>query len=123
MPRAQVPLYVFLVLWLSASAFLAFSTLWILFGAQVVSIRGGDLTIRHSIGRVTIGRRRAFAVAHIQDMRIEERRYKVRGNPAVKYAVIINYLGQRRELLTQLSAQRAESLLAGPLHRFAQHGA
>jgi hypothetical protein len=52
-------------------------------------------------------------------MKIEEREYKLRGKTTVKYAITFDYLGKNRLLLDHLSAHRAESLLSGPLHRFA----
>lgn len=116
--RNSVLLDLFLVLWSSVSAWVALLMLWISFGRQVVSIRGSDLTIKYKIGPTTISRPKTFAIAHIQGIRIEERTYKFRGKPTVKRAITFDYLGQKQDLLTHLSAQRADSLLAGPLHRF-----
>jgi hypothetical protein len=52
-------------------------------------------------------------------MRIEERKYQLRGKTTVNRTVTFDYLGKKHLLLSHLSAQRAESLLSGPLHKFA----
>jgi membrane protein implicated in regulation of membrane protease activity len=117
---APVVLYVFVPVWLAATAILTVSLVWIIFGAQVASTRGGDLTVRHRIGPIVIGRPKVFTASDIQRIRVEERRYKIRGKAILRYAIIFDYLGRPSSLFEDLSKEQAESLLNGPLQRFAQ---
>jgi hypothetical protein len=119
--RPPVSLCAFLVLWLGASALLALSVLWMLLGVRIVVIQNSQLMISHKIGPATIGRPKAFAIAHIKSMHIEERSQSFRGKTTVKRAITFDYLGQREELLSDLSAGLAESLLSGPLRRFVRN--
>jgi hypothetical protein len=116
-PRHWVPLYFFLMLWLSATAFLLLAMVWVLFGAQVVSIRGDNLAIKNNVAQTKIGRQKAFATDGIENLRIEERTYKIRGNATAKSVITFDYRGQRQNLVTHLSAERAESLLNDLLRR------
>jgi hypothetical protein len=115
---STVFLYALLILWLAASALLILSLGWILFGAKVVSTRDGSLMIEYRVRSTTIGRPEAFAISYIQGMRSEERRHRYRGKTTIKHAITFYYLGHNRELIAQLSRQRAEALLNGPLRKF-----
>jgi hypothetical protein len=110
-----------ILVWLGAGAVLALSLLWTLFGMQQVLIRSGDLTLTHRIGPASVGKPKTFSLAHIRGMRIEERKYKLRGKTTVKYTITFDYLGEKRVLFSHLSVQRADSLMSGPLYRFASH--
>jgi hypothetical protein len=97
---------------------LGWALVWVLFGAEVLTIGSGELTVKLQIGPIAIGRAKVFSVANIRDMRIEERKLKIRGRSRIKHVITIDYLGQRRDFLVYLSKERGESLLDGPLRRF-----
>jgi hypothetical protein len=94
---------------------------WLACGAETVSTRGGKLTIRYKLGPIQIFRPRFFDLVYVRDMRIEERRRKAKGKTIVNHAITFDYLGKREDLSAYLSERKAESLLAGPLRRFAQN--
>jgi len=122
--RVPAPLYVLLFLWLASVALMILSLVWSLFGAIVIAIQHGELRVAHKIGRQTIGRPKVYAVAYIQDMKAEERRYGLKGNPVVKYTITFEYLGGRRSLLSHyLSGRRAQALINGPFREFVRHQA
>jgi hypothetical protein len=104
---------------LGVGAVLALLLLWTLFGMQQVLIRGADLTLTHRIGPALVGKPKTFSLAHIRAMRIEERKYKLRGKAIINYTFTFDYLGEKRLLFNHLSVQRAGSLMSGPLARFA----
>lgn len=107
--------------WLGMGVAIVLSLLWTLFGTQKVLIQKEDLTVTRGLGPVYFGRPETFALAHIQGMKIEERKYKSRGNATVKCAITFEYLGEKQFLFTYLAAEQAESLMRGPLYRFALH--
>ena len=115
--------YVFLFLWLCASGLLVLPLIWTILGAQVVTLHGMELAIEHRIGPMRIGRRKAFRIADIHAMRVEDRRYRVKGKEVMTQVIAFDYLGEKQDLVSGLSNQRAESLLHGPLRKLIQHGA
>jgi hypothetical protein len=115
----SILLWLFILMWLGVGFIIALDLMWILFGVQQVLIRSETLTVIRKIGPASTGKHKTFALAHIRGMRIEERKYKLRGKTKVNRTVTFDYLGKKHLLLSHLSAQRAESLLSGPLHKFA----
>jgi hypothetical protein len=97
------------------------SLLWTIFGIQQVLIRSEDLTVTRRIGPASVGKPETFALAHIRGMRIEQHNYKSRGKATIKCTIAFDYLGEKRFLFNHLSAQRADSLMSGPLYRLAAH--
>jgi hypothetical protein len=114
-----ISVWLFMLIWSGGGIVLALDSLWILFGVQQVLIQSQNLTVTRRIGPVSISKPKTFAIAHVRRMRVEENRFRLRGKTIVNHTVTFDYLGKKRLLLSNLSAQRAESLLSGPLHRFA----
>jgi hypothetical protein len=108
-----------ILIWLGPAAALVVSMLWTIFGIQRVLIRSEELTVTRRIGPTSVGKTETFALAQIRGMRIEQRKYKSRGKATIKCAITFDYLGEKRFLFKHLSVQRADSLINGPLCRFA----
>ena len=70
--------------WLGVGVAIVLSLLWTLFGMQQVLIQNEDLTVTRRLGPVNWGTPETFALAQIQNMKIEERKYKSRGRATVK---------------------------------------
>lgn len=116
-----VPFFLFVVLWSTANILLIFLLAWIIFGLKVAVMSDAELTIVHKIGPVKISKSKIFAVDHVEDMRIEERTYKSRGNVALKHVISFDYYGRRQSLFSHLSKEQAELLLSGPLNKFVRN--
>jgi hypothetical protein len=108
------------VLWLAPIVVLTLEMSWRLWGAQVVSVRGGVLTMIRRIGPMPISRPIECATTDVRAMQVEERVYRSRGRSWSRHVITFECHGQRRDLLINLSEDRARSLLAGPLHKFAR---
>jgi hypothetical protein len=86
-----------------------------LFGAQVLSLKGNELILTKKIGPLTVKKPAAFKTENIANVRLEAKDFPFKGKPNTEYFVVFDYSGQRQVLLEFLKKEQADSLLAGPL--------
>jgi hypothetical protein len=101
------------LLFLASTALLISNALWVLWGAQVLSVREKDLTVEYRFGSVRIGKPKAFALAELRDLRTDERRHVGRGKEFFRYAISAEYRGKRLDLSSNLRREQVEPLQDG----------
>jgi hypothetical protein len=108
------------VFWLGAFFIVAAFLTWSISRVKVISVQDGVLRVRTKVAGRGFGTGRAYEIARMRNLRLEQHCYdadrtKNQGYFSAAHDIVFDYSGHNEVLVSQLSEERAQALLNGPL--------